>query len=420
MIKLKPEFDLQRDAVSDIVRKEASLCGASEYSGAVDARILNFERDGGILFSWKGATDATRIGKYDPKTKQNKLLYTFDKQVCISSCSINAEETLLAVSLAQNTEGKERLKPLSKFLTLLIEIHPINNTKVLKAVDCRVKVQFLGRAAPESHLLLLTEEGYVDLYRVLLTKQEGYRVVMASPERLCATAQRVVEDFCWIQWDGATQRLYYLTINDKVLLRCVQFYLKHNSETALELPLELPANPFPTVKFVNLGFDHYRQKTAADEEEPIRMQVFTDRMGSMCLCTSQPLLDAQELIYTLVLVHKDCSKAFRVYLGGDMSAQKAAQLHPAFIPIGYYILVYLRGRFLHCINTRQQETLCHSLFLSGRETDLDLQCQSADVTVIHDEEESSTRLLDLATGRLLTVELSPDCLLQMLQPSAPP
>lgn len=29
----------------------------------------------------------------------------------------------------------------SKCLTLLIEIHPINNTKVLKAVDCRVKVQ---------------------------------------------------------------------------------------------------------------------------------------------------------------------------------------------------------------------------------------------------------------------------------------
>lgn len=29
----------------------------------------------------------------------------------------------------------------SKCLTLLIEIYPINNTKVLKAVDCRVKVQ---------------------------------------------------------------------------------------------------------------------------------------------------------------------------------------------------------------------------------------------------------------------------------------
>lgn len=36
-----------------------------------------------------------------------------------------------------------------------------------------------------------------------------------------------------------------------------------------------------------------------------------------------------------------------------------------FLYVGYYILVYLQGYFLHCINTRQQEMLCHSLFLSG-------------------------------------------------------
>ncbi|XP_068163106.1 gamma-secretase-activating protein [Antennarius striatus] len=424
MLKLKPQFDLHRDVVSDIIRKEASVCGASEYSGAVDTRILNIERDGGILFSWKGATDTTRIGKYDPNTNQNKILYTFDKEVCVSSCSVNAEETLLAVSLTQNTRGMERLKPLSKCLTLLIEIHPINNTKVLKAVDCRVKVQFLhseadGRAALESHLLLLTDDGYVDLYHVLLTKQEGYRVVIANPERLCRTAERVAEDFCWIQWDGATQRLYYLTVNDKVLFRCVQFYLNHNYETVLELPLEFPANPFRTVKFVNLGFDHYLQKTSEEEEEIVRMQVFTDRIGSMCLCHSQPLLDKQELIYTLVLIHKDCSKTFRVRLGDELPLQKAAQLHPVFIPIGYYILVYLQGYFLHCVNTRQQEMLCHSLFLSGGEVDSDLRCQSADVTVFHTEEESSSRLLDLTTGRIFTVELNPDFLLQMLRSSAP-
>lgn len=33
---------------------------------------------------------------------------------------------------------------------------------------------------------------------------------------------------------------------------------------------------------------------------------------------------------------------------------------------GYYILVYLQGHFLHCVNTRQQEMLCYSLFLSGK------------------------------------------------------
>lgn len=35
--------------------------------------------------------------------------------------------------------------------------------------------------------------------------------VMAHPDRLSKTAERVVEDFCWVQWDGRTQRLYYLT-----------------------------------------------------------------------------------------------------------------------------------------------------------------------------------------------------------------
>ncbi|XP_020499693.2 gamma-secretase-activating protein isoform X1 [Labrus bergylta] len=422
MLKFKQKFDLHREVESDILRKEASVCRVKEYSGALDIRILNIERDGGILYSWKGATGTTRIGKYDSNTKQNKLLYTFDKQVSVSSCSLNKEETLLAVSLAQNTRGEERLRPISKCLTLLIEIHPINNTKVLKAVDCRVKVQFLNsetdrRSVLESHLLLLTEDGYVDLYHVLLTKQEGYRVVMANPDHLTKTAERIVEDFNWVQWDGHTQRLYYLTHNVKFLMRCVQFYPSHNCETVLELPLDLPANPFRTVKFVNLGFDHYHVEKA--EQEPVRMEVFTNRIGSMCVCYSQPIKDKQEVIYTVLLVHKDCSRAFRVSLGSDQSQQKATQFHPLFIPIGYFILVYLQGYFLHCINTRQQEMLCHSLFLSGPDVDLGLQCQSANITVLHAEEESNGSLLDLATGRIHSAELSPAYLLQILRADPP-
>ncbi|XP_035003688.1 gamma-secretase-activating protein isoform X2 [Hippoglossus stenolepis] len=418
MLQLTREFDLHRDVELDLRRKEASVCRVTEYSGAVDPCILNIESDGGILYSWKGSTGTTRIGKYDSDTKQNKLLYSFDKQVCVSSCSVNKEETLLAVSLAQNTRGEERLRPISKCLTLLIEIHPINNTKVLKAVDCRVKVQFLHqdasrRSVPESHLLLLTEDGYVDLYHVLLTKQEGYRVVMANPDRLVKTAERIVEDLLWVQWDGHTQRLYYLTHKDKFLLRCVQFYPNHNCETVMELPLELPANPFPTVKFVSLGFDHYH--TERPEQELVSMEVFTNRIGSMCVCCSQPQKDKQELMYTVVLVHKDCSKTFRVSLSGE---QEATRLHPLFIPMGYYMLVYLQDHFLHCINTRQEEMLCHSLFLSGHDADLGLQCQSADVTVFHTEEEPCGSLLDVASGRIYSAELSPAYLLQILRSHA--
>ncbi|KAM3858981.1 gamma-secretase-activating protein-like [Diretmus argenteus] len=297
MLKLKTKFDLNRDVVCDVIRRNASV-GVKESTRALDTRILNMERDGGILYSWEGATGTTRIGKYDPSTKQNKLLYTFDKQVCVSSCSLNQEETLLAVSLAQRNRGDERLKPMSKCLTLLIEIHPINNTKVLKAVDFRVRVQFLHpetrrSSVMESHLLLLTEDGYVDQYHVLLTKQEGYRVVMVNPERLSKAAERIVEDFSWIQWDTHTQRLYYLTHRDKSLLRCVQFYPNHNCETVLELPLELPANPFTTVKFVNLGFDHYHEDKP--EQEPVRLEVFTNRIGNLIYRTSHIQADWDKL-----------------------------------------------------------------------------------------------------------------------------
>ncbi len=47
----------------------------------------------------------------------------------------------LVHSLQFNSPRTLSVFVVSKCLTLLIEIHPINNTKVLKAVDCRVKVQ---------------------------------------------------------------------------------------------------------------------------------------------------------------------------------------------------------------------------------------------------------------------------------------
>lgn len=51
--------------------------------------------------------------------------------------------------------------------------------------------------------------------------------------------------------------------------------------------------------------------------------------------------------------------------------------------------------------------------------DLDLQCQSADMTVLHAEEESSCSVLDLDTGRIHTAELDPAYLLQVLRSDTP-
>ncbi|XP_052358268.1 gamma-secretase-activating protein-like [Oncorhynchus keta] len=409
MLQLSATFDLQQDVVSSIFKKDATVGIIKEYSGIVDTRILNIERDGGVLYSWKGETGTTRIGKYDPDTRQNKLLYTFDKQVCVSSCSLNKEETLLAVSLAQRTRTEERLRPVSKCLTLLIEIHPINNTKVLKAVDCRVRVQFLHPdterdSVLESHLLLVAEDGYVEQLHVMLVRQEGYRVVMLSPE--CLAKDRVAEDFSWVQWDSQTQRLFYLTHREKAVLKCVQFCHDRNCETLFELVLELPSNPFTCMRFVNLGFDHHQE--TQHEREEMRMVVITNNTGIMCVCYSQPACVNQEITYTIVLVHRGCSKTFSVALDGTPSPC-STDLLPLFIPIGYYVVVYLSGHFLHCINTRQQELLCHSLFLSG--VDAELGVLGSDSVVLSLPESS---LLDLNTGRMYTVDLNPSFLMDLL------
>ncbi|XP_045578435.1 gamma-secretase-activating protein isoform X3 [Salmo salar] len=394
MLQLSATFDLQQDVVSSIFKKEATVGRTEEYSGIVDTRILNIERDGGVLYSWKGATGTTRIGKYDPNTRQNKLLYTFDKQVCVSSCSLNKEETLLV----------------SKCLTLLIEIHPINNTKVLKAVDCRVRVQFIHPdterdSVLESHLLLVAEDGYVEQLHVMLVRQEGYRVVMLNPE--CLAKDRVAEEFSWVQWDSQTQRLFYLTHREKAVLKCVQFYHDQNCETLFELELELPSNPFTCMRFVNLGFDHHQE--TQHEREEMRMLVITNKTeGSMCVCYSQPACANQEITYTIVLVHRGCSKTFSVALDGTPSPC-STDLLPLFIPIGYYVVVYLAGHFLHCINTRQQELLCHSLFLSG--VDAELGVLGSDSVVLSLPESS---LLDLNTGRMYTVDLNPSFLMDLL------
>lgn len=48
-----------------------------------------------------------------------------------------------------------------------------------------------------------------------------------------------------------------------------------------------------------------------------------------------------------------------------LSSALLTQGRVLFLYVGYYVLVYLQGFFLHCVNSRQQEMLCHSLFLSG-------------------------------------------------------
>ncbi|XP_059367266.1 gamma-secretase-activating protein [Carassius carassius] len=410
MLRLNPVFDTQKDVVSSILAKEERA-----NIGVLEPRILSVERDGGVVYSWRGATGTTRIGKYDPHSAENKLLYTFEKQECVTSCSLNKEETLLAVSLSQSTQGEGRFKPVSKCLTLLIEIHPINNTKVLKAVDCKVKVQFLypktyRTTVLESHLLLAAEDGYVDQYHINLTRQEGYRVVMQNPERL--SRERVAEDFSWVQWDSDTQRLFYITAREKHTLKCVQFYPDRNFETVFELPLEMPSVSSVTssVSFVNFGYDHYQDM----KDDGLRLEVFTSPTGTMCVCYSHPVHWHKDATYTIAFVHRGCSKTFTVSLEKGSAPANLPTVHPIFIHLDYYIVVYLADHFLHLINCRQQDLLCYSLFLSGADGHIEDLGSGREVVSV-----SGSRLLDVRAGRMYTMELNPDFLLELLSSDRP-
>ncbi|XP_063073819.1 gamma-secretase-activating protein-like, partial [Engraulis encrasicolus] len=408
MIELEPSFDLQRDVISSILKKELNSPARAEV---LEPRILNVERDGGVLYSWRGSTGTTRIGKYDPNSKYNKLLYTFDKQVCVSSCSLNKEETLLAVSLSQDHKQEERLKPVSKCLSLLIEIHPINNTKVLKAVDCRVRTQFLHpdcvqSSVLESHLLVIAEDGYVDLFHIMLAKHDGYRVVMLNPDRLAR--ERVCEEYSWVQWDSHNQRLYFTSGKERPILKCLQFYPQRTCEVVFELALELPSSTFSSVSFAYLGFDHFHEETQEGKETPL--VVFTDKIGSMCVCYTHPVLDKREVSYTIAFVHKGCSKTFTVVLNQEESLSSTTDPQPLFFYTGYYVCVFLAGHFLHLINTRQQDLLCYSLFLTGAEACLG-EVGGTRLVGCH----GGASLLDLQSGRMYTPNISPAHLMGILR-----
>lgn len=50
---------------------------------------------------------------------------------------------------------------------------------------------------------------------------------------------------------------------------------------------------------------------------------------------------------------------------------------------------------------------------------MDLRCHPAHVAVLHAEEESVCRLLDLSGGRIHSAEVNPEFLLQILRSDAP-
>ncbi|KAJ8778599.1 hypothetical protein J1605_013276 [Eschrichtius robustus] len=289
-LRLVSDFDLGKDVLPWLRAQRAALVAAGAGGGGPGVlennyeslRVLNVERNGNIIYTYKDDKGNVFFGLYDYQTKQNEHLYTFEKDLQVVSCSVNRERTLLATSLVQAAkEGRRNeLQPGSRCLTLLVEIHPINNVKVLKAVDSYIWVQFLyphveSHPLPENHLLLISEEKYIEQLHIQVTREDGNRVVIKNSGHL--PRERVAEDFVWAQWDMSEQRLYYIDLKkSRSVLKCIQFYADEHFSLMFEAPLDVSLSD-SGFKLVNFGYDDLQDQEKLSKHPTLC--VFTNHTG---------------------------------------------------------------------------------------------------------------------------------------------
>lgn len=365
-LRLVTHFDVLADVLPSLLVQAATADegdeGAETTLGSL--RVLNIERNGDIIYTYKDNKGNAVFGIFDCQTRENEHLYTFEKDMQAVSCSVNSERTVLAASFIQYTEGvRSELQPGSKCLTLLVEIHPVNNVTVLKAVDSCVWVQFLYPQAEshllaQNHLLLISEEKYIERFHIQITREDGNRVVIRNSSHL--PRERIAEDFVWAQWDVSEQRIHYIELQEsRSILKCVQFWADESFTIMFEMPLDISLSGL-RFKLVNFGYD-YRQDQAKLCHQP-SLCIFTNHTGSLCVCYSPKSDSWKEITYSVFYLHKGYRKTFTVAPG---STDSQVTNGVTFLNLGYFVAVYSPCRFLHLLNIRHPDLICHSLFLTG-------------------------------------------------------
>uniref|UniRef100_A0A2K5M3B6 Gamma-secretase activating protein n=1 Tax=Cercocebus atys TaxID=9531 RepID=A0A2K5M3B6_CERAT len=410
-LRLVADFDLGKDVLLWLRAQRAASEASGAGSGGSDVlendyeslRVLNVERNGNIIYTYKDDKGNVIFGLYDCQTRQNELLYTFEKDLQVFSCSVNSERTLLAASLVQSTkEGKRNeLQPGSKCLTLLVEIHPVNNVKVLKAVDSYIWVQFLyphveSHPLPENHLLLISEEKYIEQLRIHVAQEDGNRVVIKNSGHL--PRDRIAEDFVWAQWDMSEQRLYYIDLKkSRSILKCIQFYADESYNLMVILILCV-------LRLVNFGCDYHQDREKLSKH--LTLCVFTNHTGSLCVCYSPKCASWEQITYSVFYIHKGHSKTFTTSLE-NVGSHVTKGI--TFLNLDYYVAVYLRGHFFHLLNVQHPDLICHSLFLTGNNEMIDMlpHCPLQSL--------SGSLVLDCCSGKLYRALLSQSSLLRLLQ-----
>ncbi|XP_044136081.1 gamma-secretase-activating protein isoform X1 [Bufo gargarizans] len=412
LLDFQVTFNLHRDVLPWVSTQGSPVSDTLEKTSRT-LRIINVERDGNVLYTWKGVEGFANVGLYDALAKQNELLYSFDSEVNIISASVNSERTLLALSYCHPTcETQSRvLSPGSRYLGVLIEIKPINNVKVLKAVDGSIRVQFLCPDKDvytfnESYLLVVSEEKYIDQFHISIGKEDGKRVVIKNTGQI--PKDRIVEDFVWAQWDVTDQMLFYIVPKfSSCVLHCIQFHSGGNFTFMLEIPLEISLAD-QGVSLVNLGYDPPEER-GRGKIVTQNLQVFTNKTGGLCLFYYQPPKVLQELTYMVFLLHKGCSKTFKV--STTMTDPKHLK-KVSFINIDSYVAVYLPDQFLHLINTRHPELMCYHFFLAAEDARISGMCCDCPLQTV-----LKTHVVECCTGILFSVSINQEQLLTFLTES---
>ncbi|XP_056429445.1 gamma-secretase-activating protein isoform X3 [Hyla sarda] len=411
LLDFQVTFNLHRDVLPWLSAQGSPACDTVEKSSRT-LRIVNVERDGNILYTWKGVEGFTGVGLYGPLAKQNEMLYSFDSEVNIISASVNSGKTLLGLSYCHPTyESQSRLpSPVSRYLALLIELKPINNVKVLKAVDSSIRVQFLCPAEDiylsyESHLLVVSEEKYIDEFHITTGEEDGKRVVIKNIGQI--PKDRLAEDFVWAQWDVSDQMLFYIVPKRAgCVLHCIQFYPDGNFKYVLEFPLEISLDD-QGVSLINLGYDPPEER-GRGRITPQNLQVFTNKTGGLCLFYCQPPNVLLEFTYMVAFLHKGCSKTFKVSTTTDAKQLKKV----SFINIDSYVAVYLPDQFLHLINTRHAELMCYHLFLAAEDARISGMCCDCPLQTV-----LKTQVIECCTGILFSVSINQEQLFKFLTES---
>nr|XP_031535617.1 gamma-secretase-activating protein isoform X5 [Vicugna pacos] len=425
---LVADFDLRKDVLPWLRAQRAASEAAGARGGGPGARdvlensydslrVLNVERNGNIVYTCKDNKGNVFFGLYDYQTKQNEHLYTFEKDLQVISCSVNRERTLLAASLVQAAKDGRRneLQPGSKCLTLLVEIHPVNNVKVLKAVDSCIWVQFLyphveSHPLPENHLLLISEEKYIEQFHVQVIQEDGNKVVIKNSGQL--PREKVAEDFVWAQWDMSEQRLYYIDLKkSRSILKCIQFYSNEHFNVMFEAPLDISLSD-SGFKLVNFGCDDLRDQEKLSKH--LTLYVFTNRTGSLCVCYCPNVDSWEQITYSVFYFHKGHSKTFTVALGSVDSRVTKGITFLNLVPQS--ICSHDKGlgrcdvRDLGKVRTNKHpDLICHSLFLTGNNEVIDMLPHRPFQSL------SGTLVLDGGSGKLYRVLLNQSYLLEFLR-----